>query len=179
MTFYNKTIITDPAYYKHWLPEEQTLTVKEVNQPCNKLEIHIKHKESVNSLSQFRISDVDNCCGNLFLSAIYSHVYDVGNGKKALILAIRLAELGMYSSLECIIPKAPVEAPSWTKMKHLVERFGFKEIKEKEVYNNRSGNTLRYFQLKMKYPKNYMTFAQDKMNSSLFIPENWTESTKK
>lgn len=104
-----------------------------------------------------KIKDVEDCCGELFISnlCVYNSDENKHIAHKLIATAIRIAELGEYSSIKCIVPKSKLiqENYSWEKTVHILEKFGFKELKGARVKNKRTNNILRTYQLKLIYPK--------------------------
>ncbi len=180
---YNQGCYIRPEYTKCILPEHHLEYMKNHCNISNVWLSLIHDKVPGTPAGIFCLSRHQNCCGSLFLSSIISYVSEyrylgVGThiGHAILAAAVRCAEIGGYSSLECIIPKyvGSKNALVWAKMEHIALKMGFKELKDYQVLNARSRNTLRMFQFKLTYPNDELNVLK---GESQIIKDGWDEPT--
>ena len=143
---YNLVLLKNPNLYTGFVPNSVTVEV-EYLQDTSYI-IYLKSKKTLEYVAWIRFSQVPYCCGAFFIYDARSTIK--GMGKYILAAAIRAAELGGYSIIQCIIPndKKYVEfnAPAF----RLFEAAGFNPSKEEMTVNMRTENELHFYYLRLK-----------------------------
>jgi hypothetical protein len=155
-------LLDDKTYFR-FLPKEVTISKQHIMEGAVSVLncfINLEGEDYYNGKQNpvsYYLSTVRACCGMLFLSEVLTlSVYKKDHtcvarqphhkyGQLAVALAIAQAEVYGYSSLTCVV----ASDHSSDKMIHILEKFGFVELKEFKVRNHRTGNTLRQFQKKL------------------------------